>query len=68
MKQRQFDIHAPMPSGEVITLSYFADDETDPDMNYMLNALYAYARYHGIDDPKLVERTEKVIKHDSKLA
>lgn len=61
MKKRQFNINAPMPSGNVLTISFWADDEQDKDINYMFDALYAHARYNDVAEPTLVEKVEKKV-------
>jgi hypothetical protein len=58
----KYNINATMPSGQVATLSFFATDDADLDLNYMFDALYAHAQYNNVTLPVLVEIKEEIIK------
>ncbi len=59
---KQFDIQVKLPGGKTATFMFFADDENDIDLNFVFDALDTRAWCEDRPRPKLIERTEKIIK------
>lgn len=60
--KRTFDIHLPLPSGNVAIFTFHAADENDPDLKYVFDALISHAGFHLANEPTLVERINRLIR------